>query len=305
MSVYPPSSNARTPIPCAVVWAGEKKIRKRVISCFACVLVDARHSSSSLHQKFSDFSSPFIFLFSFFFFFFLFSFFSLFFFFEFVHIFFFEGKSVTALSGSVLHTADSNRRNAMHYAAAKNDVMSLADLCDQGVSCSLQDMRGQSPLHYAVLHGAHAALQTLLEMPGMLVNAQNEEGCSPLWMAAQQGDAQAVALLLAAGANPNIGNIEEASPLHIAAASGHTAVVKLLLAAGAFVNATDGAGDTPLHWAVREEQSETAKILASAFGVNLKAKNEDGETAAELARACGLPHMEAVIVTAKSNLMRP
>lgn len=200
-----------------------------------------------------------------------------------------------ASAPAILHASDSSRRNAMHYAAAKNDVMSLADLSDHGVSCSLQDARGQAPLHYAVLHSAHDALQTLLEMPGAMVNAQNDEGCSPLFLAAQQGDERAVQLLLAAGALPNVGNLAEASPLHVAAAGNHTAVISRLLAGGAFVNATDDAGDTPLHWAVREERVEAAQLLAAAFGVNLKAKNEDGETAAELARACGLPHMEAAV----------
>jgi ankyrin repeat protein len=162
----------------------------------------------------------------------------------------------------------------MHYAAATNDVMSLADLADHGVSCSLQDTRGQSPLHYAVLHGTHAALQTLLEMAGVMVDAQNEGGSSPLWLAAQLGDVRSTELLLQAGANVNTSNIEEASPLHVASANGHVALVQLLLASGAFVNQTDASGDTPLHWAVREERADVARLLASAFGANLKAKNE-------------------------------
>jgi hypothetical protein len=48
-----------------------------------------------------------------------------------------------ASSSGVVHAVDGLRRNAMHYAAAKNDVMSLADLADMGVSASLQDVRGQ------------------------------------------------------------------------------------------------------------------------------------------------------------------
>jgi ankyrin repeat protein len=171
--------------------------------------------------------------------------------------------------------------------------------------CSLTKFLNQSPLHYAVLHGAHDAVQTLAELPGVLVDAQNREGATALWLAAQRGDERSAALLLQHGARPNLPNSEGATPLHAAAARGDAALLRLLLQHGAHLARPDLAGDTPLHWAVREERAAAAALLA-ASGASLAARNEDGETPAELARACNLPHMEAAIAAgAKKALSAP
>ncbi len=104
-------------------------------------------------------------------------------------------------------------------------------------------------------------------------------------------------LLLRAGAGPNVQSAEGA-PLHFAAANGHASLARLLIESGAFVNAADASGDTPLHWAARAEQPAVASLLASHVAVNLSAKNEDGETAEELAHACGLAEVAAAIAAA-------
>ncbi|WP_433605698.1 ankyrin repeat domain-containing protein [Dactylosporangium sp. CA-139114] len=69
----------------------------------------------------------------------------------------------------------------------------------------------------------------------------------PLHIAAQAGDAQKVARLIAEGAVVDAGNIHMYTPLHIAAGMAASEVVAMLLDAGADVGALTVFQDTPLH----------------------------------------------------------
>jgi ankyrin repeat protein len=68
--------------------------------------------------------------------------------------------------------------------------------------------------------------------------ARSEDGCTPLYIAAQNGHAAVVSVLIAAGADVNKARASGGTPLYIAAQRGHAGVVDLLIAAGANVNAT-------------------------------------------------------------------
>lgn len=64
--------------------------------------------------------------------------------------------------------------------------------------------------------------------------------------AAEKGGEEAVARLLAAGADVNAKDKSGATPLHEAARRGHTGAVRLLVEAGADVHAKNGRGATGL-----------------------------------------------------------
>src|SRR5690242_3264635 len=70
----------------------------------------------------------------------------------------------------------------------------------------------QRPLLDAVKHGDHSALRSLLEKK-VDVNAAEPDGSTPLHWAVYQSDAEAVDLLLRAGARPNAANDLGATPL--------------------------------------------------------------------------------------------
>lgn len=91
-------------------------------------------------------------------------------------------------------------------------------------------------------------------------------GYTPLLFAAQQGTAETVTLLLAAGADVNDAAPEGTSALVVAAHGGHGAVCALLLERGADVDAA-GAGYTALHAAVLRGDVELVKRLV-ARGAN-------------------------------------
>jgi hypothetical protein len=66
------------------------------------------------------------------------------------------------------------------------------------------------------------------------------------------------------------------TPLLVAARQGHAGIVTLLLAHGAPVDAPDPSGDTPLHLAARYGHDEVVTVLANGADVN--AEGRDGLT---------------------------
>jgi ankyrin len=87
-------------------------------------------------------------------------------------------------------------------------------------------------------------------------------GYTPLLFAVQQGVAESVEILLAAGASANELSPEGMSALVVAAHSGHAAVGAILLARGADPN-TSGGGYTALHAAILRGDPELAKALVA------------------------------------------
>lgn len=106
--------------------------------------------------------------------------------------------------------------------------------------------RQPKALSEAIPAGDAATVRALLD-EGADVNAPNEQGMTPLFMAARSGDTEIVRLLLEASADVNATfNEQHLVPLSAAVAEGYAEVVRLLLEAGADVNVTTSDGTTLL-----------------------------------------------------------
>jgi len=147
-----------------------------------------------------------------------------------------------------------------------------------------QDTKGNTPLMQAAMQGREDLAKILVEN-GAQVNMQNFQGQSALYLAVERNLANVVMLLLKFGAQANLPNIDAVTPIHMAAASGNVEIVRLLKEHGAHINVQDDAGDTPLHYATREGQQAVVRYLLLECGAEPLAKNEDGETPADLAVA--------------------
>ncbi len=99
---------------------------------------------------------------------------------------------------------------------------------------------------------------------------------------------EAASALIAAGADVNArsDNAMSVLPLHSAVAGNHDDIVAVLLAAGADPNATQRHDYTPLHGAAESGAAATVERLLAA-GADLTATTADGRTAADLAAAGG------------------
>ena len=93
------------------------------------------------------------------------------------------------------------------------------------------------------------ACARLLVDRGADVNARDKQGCTPLVVAAQWGQADAAAYLIKVGADFRIFDRHDDSALHWAAYKGNVEIVGLLHHLGLPLDDADGYGQTPLHLA--------------------------------------------------------
>jgi len=118
----------------------------------------------------------------------------------------------------------------------------------------------------------------LLIQSGANVNLANENGATPLWLAATMASSRMTEKLLGSGANPNAALVSGETALMAAASTGNIDVVMALVSHGADVNAREIRGSqTALMWATAEKRSEVARYLIE-HGADVKNKSKAGLT---------------------------
>lgn len=120
------------------------------------------------------------------------------------------------------------------------------------------------------------------------VVAFSPDGFTALHLAAFFGNAEAVRILLDAGASVDTytRNAFANQPLHAAAAGRHIEICRMLVAAGADVNASQHGGYMPLHEAAQHGDDEMVELFLSAGG-DPTVSVADGGIPADLAEAAG------------------
>jgi hypothetical protein len=118
------------------------------------------------------------------------------------------------------------------------------------------------------------------------VNIYNDSGDTPLLFAASLKRRTIVAILLAAGANPDLKNKLGLSAVNIAIKMGDYEMLKMIVESGANLDIRDNFGDTYLMQAVRIGYLPIIDYLADGK-ISLNAYNNKGMTAFDLARKSG------------------
>ena len=109
---------------------------------------------------------------------------------------------------------------------------------------------------------------------------------TPLRYAAINGNVDVLRVLLEVGADAKRTNADQRAALHAAAAYGYLEVCRLLLDWGAKVDHVDRWKNTPLHYAAQLGGLSVAKLLVER-GADVRLKNNEGQTASDLARMQG------------------
>ena len=174
-------------------------------------------------------------------------------------------KTVRALVRQAvdINATQPDGMTALHWAVERRDLPMMSVLLDAGAKHDLTNRTGARPLYLAATNGDAAAIARLLDA-GEDANALlTAEGESVLMLTSQTGNAEAVKVLLDHGANPNTQQLRGQTALMWAAAEGHADVVKLLLARGADPGLSSTASTKPER---RPPGGMTALLFASRQG---------------------------------------
>src|SRR5262245_33451418 len=165
-------------------------------------------------------------------------------------------------------------------AARRQDKQAVLSLLAKKADVNARQPDGATALHWAV-YANDAQTTALLIRAGANINVTNDHGVSPFAIAAREGNANILGQLMKAGADPNdtLNEVNSGeTPLMHAARGGGADAVRLLLIAGARVNARESwNGQTPLHWAAAEGHGAVVEALIEG-GADIRQRSNAGST---------------------------
>jgi len=139
-------------------------------------------------------------------------------------------------------------------AVGKGDIKEAERLLSSGADVNERWFDNYTPLHFAAFYASQPNVAALLIEKGADVNAKDNYGRTPLYVAAWKGQVNFVTMLLKKGADPGIATNEGKTPLRIAQDSGHTTIAKILSEAEKkFLEGNEGTAATYLPKPVAKE----------------------------------------------------
>ncbi|OBS77198.1 hypothetical protein A6R68_16359 [Neotoma lepida] len=217
--------------------------------------------------------------------------------------------------GAIVNATDYHGSTPLHLACQKGFQSVTLLLLHYKASTEVQDNNGNTPLHLACTYGHEDVpaqsptrsvdsisqgsstssfssisasfrqeevkkdyREKLARIPasGLGVNVTNQDGSSPLHVAALHGRTDLVPLLLKHGAYSGARNTSQAVPLHLACQQGH-------FQHGASINASNNKGNTALHEAVMGRHVLVVELLLF-HGASVDILNKRQYTAVDCAQ---------------------
>lgn len=171
---------------------------------------------------------------------------------------------------------------SIHYAAMMGDTTKIKQLLADGVDIDAQDENGRTPLHIASYLGQLKAVKLLVKK-GANVNARDNGGWTPLHSSIPKGFIKVSKYLIGKGADINARETKHngLTPMHMAVIFTSGDLIKMLIDEDARINEKDDKGKTPLYYAQRNGHLKTADMLkiygATSDGIELQALIFDSE----------------------------
>jgi ankyrin repeat protein len=177
------------------------------------------------------------------------------------------------IASALISLAGCKTLSPIEAAARYGDLEGAKVLLQNNPDLALsKDKDGDTALHYAGFgYESHKNVAELLVAHRADVNAKDNNGVTPLLVAAHWGHRDVAELLLAHGADVNAKDTDGNTPLHVAAYysdihSGCKAVMELLLANKADVHARNNDGYTPWHFVADNFLKKDAAELLRQHG---------------------------------------
>lgn len=134
------------------------------------------------------------------------------------------------------------------------------------------------------------------------IDIQDNDGEMALTLAAREGKAETVKLLLEKGANANIGNLHNVLPLHLAAEKGDFETIELLSGATKEINAQDIEGRTILYYAVKSTKANVVEFFLDRGADANISKDTTGKQPLHLAAELGVIEIVQLLVPVTENI---
>lgn len=195
----------------------------------------------------------------------------------------------------------------------KSDLLSAATVGDfkkvralqalGGFDPNICDEDGNTPLHLAAQNGHETVAIVLLKLMANLSvqNLQNKEGKTALHLAAQDGHDRVMEELLKNAADPNLEDKYTWTPLHYATWKCYPLLAQRLLRGGADKNFQDRFGQNALHLAAERGNVKIVSSLLSE-GADLNAQCHDLQTALHRAAWGGSKEVVKLLLARAPNL---
>ncbi len=176
-------------------------------------------------------------------------------------------------TGADVRTKDKQGRTALMYAASSQFSEIVDALLHSRADVNEEDSSGETALHFAA--GLASSSWNLID-----TGADYRRPTANFWpnLLPPSPKPEVVALLLAAGADPNAVDFDGATALMYAAEEGVPEVLRALLAEQADMNVQDAEGRTALMYATDHCQTESVRLLVHA-GTDVTLKDNNGYTA--------------------------
>lgn len=164
-------------------------------------------------------------------------------------------------TGAHVDALDSSDRTALHLAVSRGHLDVVQILLEHGAKINIEEIHGYTPLCEAVWQKSVELAQLLLDAGAKLTQSHYL-----LHYAVLHQHLSMAELLLNAGSIPNLRDDNGDTPLIIAARTHNVGMAKLLLENGALPGYTNSlSGSTPLHESISNNHSDDRNTSLEAF----------------------------------------
>ncbi|XP_046558660.1 serine/threonine-protein phosphatase 6 regulatory ankyrin repeat subunit B-like isoform X2 [Haliotis rubra] len=238
---------------------------------------------------------------------------------------------VLSLDGVDVNSRGGRSSTPVMVAARRGhgDVVEL--LVSRGADVSLVDDDGNNTLHWACWRGDRKTVEFVLSLDRVDINSRGGGSWTPVMWAARWRHRDMVELLVSRGADVSLVDDDGNNTLHWACWRGdrktvefvlsldrvdinsrgggswtpvmwaarwrHRDMVELLVSRGADVSLVDDVGDNTLHFACAGGDRKTVEFVLSRDGVDVNVRNNNGQTAADVARGVGHRQLSDLLVS--------
>ncbi|KAL8766351.1 MAG: hypothetical protein Q9209_006878 [Squamulea sp. 1 TL-2023] len=195
-----------------------------------------------------------------------------------------EFVSNKAAEANETDVIESSLLDTNHYSRPSTEILAL--LIRKGASLTVFNEDGQTPIHLAAQMGVADAVRLFLNH-GVAPSLRSQDGYTPLHWATFKGSIETVDLLVDHGADLTAQNDAGATVLHTCLHyKSHDDVVSFIVRKGVPVDATDAQGRGALHEAARRGYTSIVRILVE-HGADVNMQDQLGWTPLQDAAASG------------------